>query len=299
MMVIGFETFVNGLGSAMLAAGGGILLGRLFGITTTWQLLELANPTHPLLRRLMSEAPGTYHHSLIVGNLAERSAEEVGADPLLARVAAYYHDVGKLRRPYFFVENQIDGVNAHQSLSPIESARIIAAHVTDGVELAERYGLPPRIREMIPQHHGTRLVSFFYQQATQDSNAEVRVEDFTYAGPKPQSKEAAIVMLADSCEAAARASRDHSPDAIVALVEKIIIQRLSEGQLDECDLTLRDLQRIKQSFCTLLIGMYHPRIEYPDKLENGVAPAALTPPAEQLEADGSAPSEDAPVASPR
>jgi putative nucleotidyltransferase with HDIG domain len=299
MMVIGFETLVNGLGSAMLAAGGGILLGRLFGITTTWQLLELANPTHPLLRRLMSEAPGTYHHSLIVGNLAERSAEEVGADPLLARVAAYYHDVGKLRRPYFFVENQIDGVNAHRSLSPSESARIIAAHVTDGVELGERYGLPARIREMIPQHHGTRLVSFFYQQATQDSNAEVRVEDFTYAGPKPQSKEAAIVMLADSSEAAARASRDHSPDAIVALVEKIIIQRLSEGQLDECDLTLRDLQRIKQSFCTLLVGMYHPRIEYPEKLDEGAAPAALKAPAEQADQGTSAPSEDAPVASPR
>jgi cyclic-di-AMP phosphodiesterase PgpH len=264
-VLIAFECLVNGLGSAILAAGGGILLGRLFGITTTWQLLELANPTHPLLRRLMNEAPGTYHHSLIVGNLAERSAEEVGADPLLARVASYYHDVGKLRRPYFFIENQADGVNAHDSLEPSESARIIAAHVTDGVELAERYGLPTRVRELIPQHHGTRLVSFFYDRAAHGWDGEARLEDFSYPGPKPQSKEAAIVMLADSVEAAARASRDHSPEAIRSLVDKIFLQRLSEGQLDECDLALRDLQRIKESFYTLLIGMYHPRIEYPER----------------------------------
>lgn len=264
-VMVGFESVVNGLGSAILAAGGTILLGRVFGILTTWQLLELANPTHPLLRRLMIEAPGTYHHSLIVGNLAERAAEEVGADPLLARVAAYYHDIGKLRRPYFFIENQANGVNAHDALTPEESARIIAAHVTDGVEIAERYGLPSRIREMIPQHHGTRLVSFFYQQATKHGNTEARVQDFSYPGPKPQSKEAAIVMLADSVEASARASRDHSPEAIAALVEKIILQRLAEGQFDECDLTIRDLKRIKESLCTMLNGMYHPRIEYPEK----------------------------------
>jgi putative nucleotidyltransferase with HDIG domain len=271
LALVGVESAVNGLGSAILAAGGVILLGRVFGITTTWQLLELANPTHPLLRRLMSEAPGTYHHSLIVGNLAERSAEEVGADPLLARVASYYHDVGKLRRPYFFVENQANGVNPHDSLPPEESARIISAHVTDGVDLAERYGLPLRIREMIPQHHGTRLVSFFYQRAQEGGNGEARVEDFSYPGPRPRSKEAAIVMLADSIEAATRASRDHSQEAIQHLVEDIILQRLSEGQLDECDLTLRDLQRIKHSFATLLVGMYHPRIEYPKK---AVVPSA-------------------------
>jgi cyclic-di-AMP phosphodiesterase PgpH len=273
LALVGFESAVNGLGSAILAAGGVILLGRVFGITTTWQLLELANPTHPLLRRLMSEAPGTYHHSLIVGNLAERSAEEVGADPLLARVASYYHDVGKLRRPYFFVENQANGVNPHDSLPPEESARIISAHVTDGVDLAERYGLPLRIREMIPQHHGTRLVSFFYQRAQEGGNGEARIEDFSYPGPRPRSKEAAIVMLADSIEAATRASRDHSQEAIEHLVEDIILQRLSEGQLDECDLTLRDLQRIKHSFATLLVGMYHPRIEYPKK---AVVPSAAS-----------------------
>jgi cyclic-di-AMP phosphodiesterase PgpH len=296
LMIVGFECLVNGVGSAILAAGGGMLIGRVFGITTTWQLLELANPTHPLLRRLMNEAPGTYHHSLIVGNLAERSAEEVGADPLLARVASYYHDVGKLRRPYFFVENQVDGVNPHDTLPPVESARIICAHVTDGVELALRYGLPARVREMIPQHHGTRLVSFFYQEAQQNGDDDARVEDFTYPGPRPQSKEAAIVMLADSCEAATRAQREHSPEAIDALVEKIILQRVAEGELDDSDLTLRDLRRIKASFCALLIGMYHPRIEYPERRE----PVAVRPQnGEQLPAPlrNGASHEDAPVAS--
>jgi cyclic-di-AMP phosphodiesterase PgpH len=294
LALVGFECAVNGLGSAILAAGGVILLGRVFGITTTWQLLELANPTHPLLRRLMSEAPGTYHHSLIVGNLAERSAEEVGADSLLARVASYYHDVGKLRRPYFFVENQADGGNPHDELQPDESARIIAAHVTDGVDLAERYGLPLRIREMIPQHHGTRLVSFFYQRAQEGGNGEARIEDFSYPGPRPQSKEAAIVMLADSVEAATRASRDHSQEAIEHLVEEIILQRLGEGQLDECDLTLRDLQRIKHSFTTLLVGMYHPRIEYPRKPAASV-PAVETEPAQPPALEASPTPDDAPV----
>jgi putative nucleotidyltransferase with HDIG domain len=214
----------------------------------------------------MYEAPGTYHHSLIVGNLAEQLAEEVGADPLLARVVSYYHDVGKLRRPYFFIENQTDGLNAHDGLEPSESARIIAAHVTDGVEIARQYGLPPRICAMIPQHHGTRLVSFFYDRATEGGgNGEVREQDFTYPGPRPQSKEAAIVMIADSVEAATRASRDHSTEAIDALVDKILHQRLEEGQFDECDLTLRDLQRIKQACVRFLLGMYHPRIEYPER----------------------------------
>ena len=275
--MIAFECLVNGLGSAILAAGGVMLLGRVFGITTTWQLLELTNNQHPLLRRLMYEAPGTYHHSLIVGNLAERLAEDVGADPLLARVVSYYHDIGKLRRPQFFIENQTDGFNPHERLEPRDSARIIAAHVNDGVEIARQYGLPPRICEMIPQHHGTRLVSFFFQQATEEGKAEARVGDYTYPGPKPQTKEAAIVMIADSCEAAARASRDHSPEAIDALVEKILMQRLSEGQFDECDLTLRDVQRIKQASSDFLRGMYHPRIEYPQ-------PEALEPAATSVSA---------------
>jgi putative nucleotidyltransferase with HDIG domain len=264
LSLISFELFVNGVLAALLAMGSFAVLGRMFGILTTMQLLELANPTQPLLRRLLMEAPGTYHHSIMVGNLAERAAEVIGADSLLVRVAAYYHDVGKLERPWAFIENQADSnANVHDTLDPVASAQVICAHVTDGVKLAERYRLPPRIREMIPQHHGTRTISFFYQQAAERTTESVDAALFTYPGPRPQTREAAILMLSDSTEAAARASRDHSRDAIERLVERIVRQRLEEGQFDECNLTLRDLTRIKQSFVTLLTGIYHPRIPYP------------------------------------
>jgi putative nucleotidyltransferase with HDIG domain len=264
LTIVGFELGVNGILSSLLAVGSFALLGRMFGILTTMQLLELANPTQPLLRRLLMEAPGTYHHSIMVGNLAERAAEVIGADSLLVRVAAYYHDIGKLERPWAFIENQADSVtNIHDSMDPVASAQVIAAHVTDGVKLAEKYGLPPRIREMIPQHHGTRTISFFYQQAAERTTETLDADLFTYPGPKPQSREAAILMLSDSTEAAARASRDHSREAIEQLVDRIIRQRLEEGQFDDCNLTLRDLTRIKQSFVTLLTGIYHPRIPYP------------------------------------
>jgi putative nucleotidyltransferase with HDIG domain len=264
LSIVSFELLVNGVLSSLLAVGSFALLGRLFGILTTMQLLELANPTQPLLRRLLMEAPGTYHHSIMVGNLAERAAEVIGADSLLVRVAAYYHDIGKLERPWAFIENQADTItNVHDSLDPVSSAQVIAAHVVDGVKLAEKYGLPPRIREMIPQHHGTRTISFFYQQASERTKESVDAALFTYPGPRPQSREAAILMLADSTEAAARAARDHSREAIEQLVERIIRQRLEEGQFDDCNLTLRDLTRIKQSFVTLLTGIYHPRIPYP------------------------------------
>jgi cyclic-di-AMP phosphodiesterase PgpH len=264
LSIVGFELVVNGALSSLLCVGSFALLGRLFGILTTMQLLELANPTQPLLRRLLMEAPGTYHHSIMVGNLAERAAEVIGADSLLVRVAAYYHDVGKLERPWAFIENQADTVtNVHDSLDPQASAQVIAAHVTDGVRLADKYRLPAGIREMIPQHHGTRTISFFYQQAAERTTDMVDAELFTYPGPRPQSREAAILMLSDSTEAAARAARDHSREAIEQLVERIIRQRLEEGQFDDCNLTLRDLTRIKQSFVTLLTGIYHPRIPYP------------------------------------
>ncbi|MBV9131244.1 MAG: HDIG domain-containing protein, partial [Chloroflexi bacterium] len=218
LSIVGFELLVNGVLSSLLAVGSFAVLGRLFGILTTVQLLELANPTQPLLRRLLMEAPGTYHHSIMVGNLAERAAEVIGADSLLVRVAAYYHDVGKLERPWAFIENQADSVaNVHDSLDPLGSAQIIAAHVPDGVRLAEKYRLPPRIREMIPQHHGTRTISFFYQQAAERTTETVDAALFTYPGPRPQSREAAILMLSDSTEAAARAARDHSREAIEQL----------------------------------------------------------------------------------
>jgi cyclic-di-AMP phosphodiesterase PgpH len=264
LSIVGFELVVNGVLSSLLVVGSFSLLGRIFGILTTVQLLELANPTQPLLRRLLMEAPGTYHHSIMVGNLAERAAEVIGANSLLVRVAAYYHDIGKLERPWAFIENQADTIaNIHDTLDPQSSAQVIAAHVTDGVKLADKYRLPARIREMIPQHHGTRMISFFYQQAAERTSETVDIARFTYPGPRPQSREAAILMLSDSTEAAARASRDHSREAIEQLVERIVHQRLEEGQFDDCNLTLRDLTRIKESFVTLLTGIYHPRIPYP------------------------------------
>jgi cyclic-di-AMP phosphodiesterase PgpH len=288
LLMIGAFCVVNGLLSAMLAIGATYVLGRLFGITTTMQLLELANPTQPLLRRLLMEAPGTYHHSIMVGNLGERAAEEVGADPLLVRVGAYYHDIGKLRRPYFFVENQAGGENVHETLEPEVSADIVRAHVRDGVELCEQYGVPPAVRELIPQHHGTRLVSFFYDQAVEAAHATGQSapdpKRFTYPGPRPQSKEGAILMMADSVEAAARASRDHSAEAITALVEKLVMGRVAEGQLDDCDLTLRDVQRIKDAFRAILIGMYHPRIEYPERTPRPAPVGASVPATVELPA---------------
>jgi putative nucleotidyltransferase with HDIG domain len=281
LLLIAAFCVINGLVSAMLAVGATYVLGRMFGITTTMQLLELANPTQPLLRRLLMEAPGTYHHSIMVGNLGERAAEEVGADPLLVRDGAYYHDIGKLKRPYFFVENQAGGENVHETLEPEVSADIVRAHVRDGVELCEQYGVPPAVRALIPQHHGTRLVSFFYDQAvdaaSETGQATPDPARFKYPGPRPQSKEGAILMLADSVEAAARASRDHSADAIAALVEKLVMGRVAEGQLDDCDLTLRDVQRIKDAFRAILVGMYHPRIEYP---ERPAVPASLPAPSD-------------------
>jgi cyclic-di-AMP phosphodiesterase PgpH len=262
--LVSFELAVSGVLASLLAIGSFALLGRVFGILTTMQLLELANPTQPLLRRLLMEAPGTYHHSIMVGNLAERAAEVIGADSLLVRVAAYYHDIGKLERPWAFIENQTDpATNVHDSLDPLASARLIAAHVPDGVRLAAKHRLPARLRDMIPQHHGTRTISFFYQQAAEQTTEAIDPALFTYPGPRPQTREAALLMLADSTEAAARAAHDHSRAAIEELVERIVRQRLEEGQFDDCNLTLRDLVRIKHSFVTLLTGIYHPRIPYP------------------------------------
>jgi putative nucleotidyltransferase with HDIG domain len=266
LALMGGLSVVNGLLSASLTVGTFSLLGRLFGITTTMQLLELSDPTQPLLRRLLNEAPGTYHHSIMVGNLAERAAERVGADALLVRVGAYYHDIGKLARPYFFIENQFDGKNVHDSLDPQTSARIVASHVRDGLELAEKYKLPPRVREFIAEHHGTRLVSYFFNQAARGGDGQVDASQYSYPGPRPRSKETAIVMLADSVEAVVRAAKDHSPEAVAALVRKVVEERTDEGQLDDCDLTMRDVEEIKSAFTSILMGMYHPRIEYPPAL---------------------------------
>jgi putative nucleotidyltransferase with HDIG domain len=240
-------------------------VGHLFGITTTLGLLELAHPTQPLFRRLLTEAPGTYHHSIVVGNLAERAAEAVGADALLARVAAYYHDVGKIVRPYAFSENQLAGDNIHDRLDPATSARMIAAHIPDGLALAKKYRLPDRVRDLIAQHHGTAFVGIFYQRAVQAAGGTtIDQAGFRYPGPKPQTREAAILMLADGVEATTRASREHSPEVLEQVVRKVFADRLAEGQLDDCGLTFRDVDTIRQIFIRTLRAMFHPRVTYPE-----------------------------------
>ncbi|CAN5684287.1 HDIG domain-containing protein [soil metagenome] len=265
--------------SAVLAVGSFAVLGNLFGITTSFQLLELANPSQPLLRRLLLETPGTYHHSLMVGNLAERAAEAIGGDPLVARVAAYYHDIGKLANPLAFIENQSGGENVHDSLTPEQSVALLKSHVGDGIDLAYQYHLPKAVIAYIPQHHGTALMSYFYARArdraieeagarpgTPQAVAAAAAVDparFRHAGPKPQSREAAILMLADSVEASVRSLTSQEEPAIRAMVERIIRERLEDGQFDECELTLRDLDQIREAFIAQLLGMYHRRIEYP------------------------------------
>jgi putative nucleotidyltransferase with HDIG domain len=249
-------------GSAIAALGSFVVVGNLFGITTSFQLLELANPTQKLLRRLMLEANGTYNHSLLVGNLAERAAEAIGADPLLARVASYYHDVGKLDNPLAYIENQAGGENVHDELTPDESVALVKAHVAKGIDLAYQYKLPKPIIAFIPQHHGTALISYFHARAKEGA-ANVDEARFRHSGPKPQSKEAAILMLADGVEASVRSLADHDEPSIRGMVDRIIRERLEDGQFDECDLTLRDVERIREAFVTQLVGMYHRRIEYP------------------------------------
>jgi hypothetical protein len=251
---------------AVITIGAFSLLGALFGITTPMRLLELAQLQRPLLRRLQEEAPGTFHHSLLVATLSERAAAQIDADPLLVRVGAYYHDIGKLNRPAMFIENQ-DGPNPHENLDPSESARLIIEHVERGDDLARRDRLPPRIRDFILEHHGSRRVAFFYRKAAM-SDPRVDPRDYTYPGPPPQSRETAIVMLADSCEAVVRASGEHDADRIGLLVDGVFDERLRERQLDHCDLTLSELRQISASFKQTLVGVHHQRIEYPPAAED-------------------------------
>ncbi|UMZ73085.1 HD family phosphohydrolase [Natranaerofaba carboxydovora] len=258
----------NGFLSGILAIGILPYLESGFGLTTPVRLLELSNPNHPLLRKLMMEAPGTYHHSIIVGNLAEAAAEKVEADTILSRVGAYYHDIGKINRPYFFIENQFSKENPHDKISPSLSSLIIVSHVKEGVELAREYNLPEIIQDMIKQHHGTNFVGYFFYQLQEDNENKNKIleEDFKYKGPKPQTKEAAIVMLADSVEAAVRAMSDPTSHKIEGLVHKIVKKHLDEGQLNECHLTLKDLNEISKSFVQILLGIYHNRVKYPEEL---------------------------------
>jgi putative nucleotidyltransferase with HDIG domain len=262
---------VHGAAAAVISVGVFVLLSLALGVTTRLQLLELGHAEHPLLRRLQDEAPGTYHHSMLVGALAERAAGRIGADALLVRVGAYYHDIGKLGKPRYFIENMLDeGASPHDSLEPAMSAGVIRDHVTSGIELARRYHLPPVVRDFIPQHHGTRLVTFFYRRAVQTGDA-VDPAAFRYDGPRPQSKETAVVMLADSCEAIVRSHQDDSRPTIEELVDGVFAERLAEGQLDESDITMRELQEVAASFKATLRAVYHPRVPYPGPTAEEIA----------------------------
>ncbi len=254
----------NGVLSALVALGSLFVLGKLFGITTSLELLDLARPTHPLLQKLLIDAPGTYHHSLIVSHMAEQAAQKIGADALLVRVGAYYHDIGKTRDPHSFVENQLDGVNIHDTLDPETSAARVIDHVPRGLALAEQFGLPERLRAFIPQHHGTTFAAYFHRKAQDHHDGAVDDAAFRYPGPKPQSREAAILMLADGIEATARAERPTTPEKIHAIIDRMVDERLRDGQFDECELTLHDIQQIKEAFFDVLQGLFHPRVKYPD-----------------------------------
>ncbi len=273
-----FASGVSAAGSGVAAVGTFAVLGSVFGILTVFQLLELANPSQPLLRRLLVETPGTYHHSLMVGNLAERAAEAIGADPLVTRVAAYYHDIGKLANPLGFIENQAGGENIHDQLDPAVSAGIVKQHVADGIDLAYKSRLPKALIAYIPQHHGTAIMSYFFARAKEKAAAPyggiataegakaaaaVDPRPFRHIGPKPQTREAALIMLADGVEASVRSLASRDEPAIRAMVSRIIEERIADDQFDECDLTLRDLEHIREAFVGQLLGMYHTRIAYP------------------------------------
>jgi hypothetical protein len=230
--------------------------------------MEISRPDHPLLQFILRNAPGTYQHSLQVANLAEQAAENIGADPLLTRVGAIYHDAGKALNPFFFIENQLPGnANPHDQLTPDSSSQMIIRHVPDGLELARKYRLPRRVQDFILEHHGTMITRYQYAKAVEAAGGdESKVDEngFRYPGPRPKSRETAILMLADGSEARVRAERPPDEDALRKVIKSVIENRLSAGQLDETDLTLRDLDLLINSFTTTLRGIYHPRIEYPD-----------------------------------
>ncbi len=256
-----------GLVSTLIALAALSVFQNVLDITTDLRLLELQNPGEPTLQRLIVEAPGTYHHSVIVGNLAEAAARAVGANALLTRTACYYHDIGKLKRPYLFIENQQGAPNPHDSLSPYLSALVIQSHVKDGLEMAREIHLPKVVRDIIAEHHGTTLLAQFYKRALEEAGSEeVSEQSFRYPGPKPKSKEAAIVMLADSVEAAVRSQPKKNERQMKAAVSKIIDNRLADGQLDESALTLGDINKIRSTFTSILQGIFHRRVEYPEEM---------------------------------
>jgi cyclic-di-AMP phosphodiesterase PgpH len=262
---------VSGVGSSILTTGLLPFFEAGFGILSSIKLIELSNPNHPLLRKILTEAPGTYHHSVMVANLAESACESIGANGLLARVGCYYHDIGKTKRPQFFIENQLNIENPHDRLPPATSRDIIIAHAIDGAEMLINCKLPQEIVDIAEQHHGKTLLKFFYHKALEQGD-DVKEEEYRYPGPKAQTKEIAVIGIADSVEAAVRSMNHPTAEKIEGIVEKIIAERLDDHQFDECDITMKELRIVKESLCETLNGIFHSRIEYPDlpKLEQKV-----------------------------
>ncbi len=255
--------FVSGLSAAILTIGLLPFFESGFGILSTMKLIELSNPNHPLLRKILTEAPGTYHHSVMVANLSESACEAIGANGLLARVGSYYHDLGKIKRPQFFIENQMNMDNPHDKLKPETSRDIIIAHGSDGAKMLRKEKMPKEIVDIAEQHHGTTLLKFFYYKA-KESNGDVKEEDFRYKGPKPQTKEIAVISVADSVEAAVRSMKQPTREKIEALVKSIIHDRINDDQFSECDITMQELDKVEKTLCETLNGFFHSRIEYPD-----------------------------------
>jgi len=254
----------SGIISSVLAIGLLPFFESGFGILSTMKLIELSSPNHPLLRKILTETPGTYHHSVMVANLSEAACETIGANGLLARVGAYYHDIGKTKRPQYFIENQMNIRNPHDALSPKVSKNIITSHTTDGAAILRKHKLPKEIVDIAEQHHGTSLLKFFYHKALEQTEEEIKEEDYRYEGPKPQTKEAAVICIADSVEAAVRSMPNPTPEKIEKIVRSIINDRVEDKQFIECDITLKELELIRQALCETLNGIFHSRIEYPE-----------------------------------
>ncbi|NQD66849.1 HD family phosphohydrolase [Bacillus haikouensis] len=259
---------VSGIGSSILTIGFLPFFETGFGILSSMRLVELSSPNQPLLKKLLTDAPGTYHHSVMVANLAESACEAIGANGLLARVGCYYHDVGKSKRPHFFIENQLNLENPHDRMNPETSKNIIIDHASDGAAMLRKYKLPKEIVDIAEQHHGTTLLKYFYYKAKEQGKDVTEVE-YRYPGPKPQTKETAIINIADSVEAAVRSKNSPTQEEIKQLVAAIVKDRLSDGQFNECDISLKELEKVKQSLCETLNGIYHPRIEYPELKAEG------------------------------
>ena len=262
LLFYGIAAFTSGLLSGALTIGLLPFFESAFGLISAMKLIELSNPNHPLLKKILTETPGTYHHSVMVANLADAACESIGADGLLARVGCYYHDIGKTKRPGFFIENQMSHANPHDSLPPETSRDIILAHGSDGAKLLQKHKMPKEIIDIAQQHHGTTLLKYFYHKAKEDGKL-VKEEEYRYSGPKPQKKETAIIAIADSVEAAVRSMKQPTAEKIREIVQSIIKDKLHDGQFDECDLTLKELKTVERVLCETLNGIFHSRIEYP------------------------------------